>query len=55
MARAARARPRAFKRLIDGCPIPALASPADHGWAMGLGMSLVPYLALALLAGRRVA
>jgi NCS1 family nucleobase:cation symporter-1 len=41
-----------FKPLIDGRPIPALRSLADYGWAVGLGTSMVVYLALMLLRGR---
>ncbi|WP_425264804.1 cytosine permease [Streptomyces incarnatus] len=44
-----------FKPLIDGRPIPALSSLADYGWAVGLGTSLVLYLALTLLTGRKEA
>lgn len=42
-----------FKPLIDGRPIPSLASLADYGWAVGLGTSLVLYLALTALTGAR--
>ncbi|MER7917108.1 MULTISPECIES: NCS1 family nucleobase:cation symporter-1 [unclassified Streptomyces] len=42
-----------LKPLYDGRPIPALAPLADYGWAVGLGTSLVLYLALTLPAGRR--
>lgn len=42
-----------LKPLYDGRPIPALAPLADYGWAVGLGTSLVLYLALTLLTGRR--
>lgn len=41
-----------FDPLIDGRPIPALSSLADYGWAVGLGTSMVLYLALMLLRGR---
>jgi NCS1 family nucleobase:cation symporter-1 len=41
-----------FKPLFDGTPIPALSSLADYGWAVGLGTSLVLYLALMLLTGK---
>ncbi len=41
-----------FHPLIDGRPIPALKSLADYGWAVGLGTSMVLYLALMLLRGK---
>ncbi|MFF9813502.1 NCS1 family nucleobase:cation symporter-1 [Streptomyces sp. NPDC014006] len=42
-----------FHPLVDGRPIPALADLADYGWAVGLGTSLVLYLALMLPRRRR--
>lgn len=42
-----------FKPLIDGRPVPALAPLADYGWAVGLGTSLVLYLALTRLVPPR--
>ncbi|GGW79264.1 nitrate reductase [Streptomyces lucensis JCM 4490] len=42
-----------LRPLTDGRPIPALSPLADYGWAVGLGTSLVLYLALTLPAARR--
>ena len=42
-----------FKPLFDGRPIPALEPLADYGWAVGLGTSIVVYLALMLPRGLR--
>jgi NCS1 family nucleobase:cation symporter-1 len=41
-----------FKPLIDGRPVPALAGLADYGWAVGLGTSMILYLALMATRGR---
>ncbi|MFJ2606964.1 NCS1 family nucleobase:cation symporter-1 [Streptomyces sp. NPDC091279] len=42
-----------FEPLLDGRPIPALAPLASYGWAVGLGASMVVYLALMLPRGRQ--
>ncbi|MFE0805679.1 NCS1 family nucleobase:cation symporter-1 [Streptomyces sp. NPDC058812] len=42
-----------FHPLIDGRPVPFLEPLADYGWAVGLGTSMVLYLALMLLPATR--
>ncbi|MGV9279011.1 hypothetical protein [Streptomyces sp. NPDC003730] len=42
-----------FHPLVDGRPVPLLEPLADYGWAVGLGTSLLLYLALTLLPATR--